>query len=73
LGEVDKETVSKILKKRARLTANKRITDAWLKEHKLDWDKFVDLFMNDPKDAYKLGMSKVFRLTPPSKDSKEKE
>jgi len=71
-GSVNKETLEKVLQKRARLIGNKKITDKWLKDNKLDWGKLVEMFINDPKDVYKLGVKPVFRLTPPSKGFERK-
>jgi len=66
-GYIDDKTLRLILKKRARLPGNKRLTDEWLKEHNLTLDKLVDMFKKDPKSVYALGIKKVFRLSPPSK------
>ena len=71
-GKVNKETLLKVLKKRGRLEGNKRVTEEFLKEKKLDWDKLVDMFINDPKDVYALGIKRVFRLSPPSKGFERK-
>ena len=71
-GEISKEVLLKLFKKRARLSGDKKIDDAWLKEHKLTWDKLIDLFEKDQKEVYKLGVKKVFRLSPPSKGFERK-
>jgi len=66
-GNVNSETMFKVLQKRARLEGDARITDAWLKNKNITWEKLNELFLNNPKEVYKLGIKKVFRLTPPSK------
>ena len=71
-GTVNKETLMKVFKKRGRITGNRKITEEFLKEKKLDWDKLIDMFINDPKDVYNLGIKKVFRLSPPSKGFERK-
>lgn len=71
-GESTKESIERVLMKRGRLVGDKRITDKWLKENKLDISKLAELFINNPKDVYKLGVKPVFRLTPPSKGFERK-
>jgi len=66
-GQIDRVTLANLIKKRGRLKGNKKITDEWLKANKLTMDKLVDQFEKDPKSVYKLGLKKVFRLSPPSK------
>jgi len=66
-GNIDNDTLKSLISKRGRLLGNKRITDEWLKENKLTLDKLVDIFNENPKKAYELGIKKVFRLSPPSK------
>lgn len=66
-GPINKEMLKSLLQKRGRLEGNKRITEDWLKANKLTIDKLVDEFEKDPKAIYKLGLKKVFRLSPPSK------
>lgn len=66
-GLINKETLGKLIQKRGRLEGDKKITDEFLKANKLTLDKFVDEFEKDPKSIQKLGLKKVFRLSPPSK------
>ncbi|PIU22343.1 MAG: 50S ribosomal protein L30 [Candidatus Diapherotrites archaeon CG08_land_8_20_14_0_20_30_16] len=66
-GEIDKITLTSLIKKRGRLLGDKRITDEWLKTNKMTLDKLVEQFEKDPKSVYTLGLKKVFRLSPPSK------
>lgn len=71
-GVINKETLKTLIAKRGRLVGDKRITDEFLKENKLTMDKLVDLFIEDPKKVYSLGMKTVFRLSPPSKGFERK-
>lgn len=71
-GEIDIETLSKLLEKRARILGNKRITQAYFKE------KGYSDFGSLAKDLYEgkitlkeLGLKKVFRLNPPRNGYKE--
>jgi len=66
-GFIDKDTLKLLLQKRARLEGDKRLTDDFFKANKLTIDKLIDEFEKDPKTVYKLGIKKVFRLSPPSK------
>lgn len=66
-GPINKETLKHLLQKRGRLEGDKKITESWLKENKLTFDKFVDEFEKDPKAMQKLGLKRIFRLSPPSK------
>ena len=71
-GEINKDTLMKLLKKRLRLVGNKKVDDNILKEKKLTWDKVIDLFEKNPKELYEKGFKPVFRLTPPSKGFERK-
>lgn len=72
-GEIEKETLLKLLEKRLRLKGNKRIDEKNLKE-KTDFDKFENFADELISGRIKLkdfeGLQPVFRLTPPSKGFK---
>jgi large subunit ribosomal protein L30 len=69
-GEIDKETLKSLVTKRVRLEGDKKITDAFLKEKKINIDGIVDLYSKDKKKLSELGIKKVFRLSPASKGLK---
>ncbi len=69
-GEIDKDTLKAMVVKRGRLEGNKKITDVFLKEKKVNIDGIVSLYETDPKKAQELGIKKVFRLSPASKGLK---
>ncbi len=71
-GTIDKETLKALIAKRGRLVGDKRINAEFLKEKNLTMDKFVEMFIEDPKKAYTLGLKRVFRLSPPSKGFERK-
>jgi large subunit ribosomal protein L30 len=71
-GIIDKETLKTLITKRGRLIGNKRVTEEFLKEKNITIDKLVDLFIEDPKKVYSLGIKNVFRLSPPSKGFERK-
>jgi len=56
-GEINKDTLMKLLKKRLRLVGNKKVDDNILKEKKLTWDKVIDLFEKNPKNYMKKVLS----------------
>ncbi len=68
-GEINEETMVKLLKKRGRLVGNKRLTDEYVKENtKYDSiESFVKAFMKFEAELDDVpGLKPVFRLTPPS-------
>ena len=73
-GELDKETCKLLLEKRGKLPANKKLTEAYLKEKiKMSFDEFIDDFMNFKKEIADIpGMKKFFKLTPPRKGFERK-
>ena len=73
-GEVSKENVALLLKKRGRLVGNKKLTDEYLKE--MDYkslDELAEAIYEAKIEFNKLPRIKpVFRLHPPSKGFKGK-
>ena len=66
-GEIDKETLKKLLIKRGRLTGDKRVTEAFLKEKGAkSIDAVVDA-LEQGKSPKEFGIKPVFRLSPPRK------
>ncbi|MHA2207288.1 MAG: 50S ribosomal protein L30 [Candidatus Thorarchaeota archaeon] len=69
-GEIDKETATKLVEKRARLPGNKRLSDAYIKKnssHKTVKAFAKALAEGTATTADVEGLKPVFRLTPPSK------
>ena len=71
-GEIDKEILEDLLKKRGRLAGNKRLTEEYLKQKmNLDFNSLSEKLM---KGEIKLkdipGMKTFFRLKPPTKGFK---
>ncbi len=66
-GEINSETLKTLLESRARLVSDQKITDEWLKKHKLDFDKLAKMYTENDKKLSDLEIKKVFRLSPPSK------
>ena len=71
-GEIDKEILKELLRKRGRLAGNKRLTEDYLKEKlNLDFDSFSDkLFKGEIKLKDIPGIKTFFRLKPPTKGFK---
>ena len=71
-GEIDKNILVEMLKKRLRSKTNEKVGEKELKDiTKYDYEKFADILMEGKtklKDFEKL--NPVFRLTPPSKGLK---
>ncbi|MHA2229850.1 MAG: 50S ribosomal protein L30 [Candidatus Thorarchaeota archaeon] len=69
-SEIDKETATKLVEKRARLPGNKRLSDAYIKKnssHKTVKAFAKALAEGTATTADVEGLKPVFRLTPPSK------
>ncbi len=68
-GEIDKETFTILFTKRARVAANKPLTDEYLKQHlKMDAKTFIEEFFTFKKKLRDIpGLKPYFRLTPPNK------
>jgi len=65
-GEVDKETLKKLILKWGRLPGNVRIDEDHIKEKTgLDVDGFVDSILNFEHELSEIGIKDVFRLHPP--------
>ncbi len=66
-GEIDKDTFKKLLKKRGRLTGNKRINEEFIKKNNFkSFDEMADYIYEDPLRRLKeLGIKPFFRLRPP--------
>jgi len=73
-GEVSKENVALLLKKRGRLVGNKKLTDEYLKEMSYkSLDELAEAIYDAEVEFNKLPRIKpVFRLHPPSKGFKGK-
>jgi large subunit ribosomal protein L30 len=74
-GEIDKETLVELLKKRGRIEGNKKLTEDVLKEITKfnSFDEFADALIKEKvklKDFKKL--KQVFRLSPPRKGFRSK-
>lgn len=73
-GEVSKETLTLVLKKRGRLVGNKKLTDEYAqKVGKKSLDELAEALIKGEVEFHKLpSMKPVFRLHPPSKGFKGK-
>ena len=73
-GEISKETLSLLLKKRGRLVGDKKLTDEYAqKVGKNSLDELVEALYKGEVEFYQLpNMKPVFRLHPPSKGFKGK-
>ncbi len=67
-GELKKDVLVKLLKKRARVEGNKKITDKWLEEKGFkSFEELAEKLEKNEITLEKLGIKKVFRMRPPSK------
>ena len=67
-GEIDRETLKKIILKRGRLPGNKRLDENKIQQiYGKEVDQVVEEIMNT---GHVEGMKKVFRLSPPKKGYK---
>jgi len=67
-GVINKSTLAKLLKKRARLVGDKKLDEEWLK--KKNFNSFLDLadaIIQNKITLQKLGIKNIFRLHPPRK------
>ncbi|QQG39244.1 MAG: 50S ribosomal protein L30 [Candidatus Woesearchaeota archaeon] len=73
-GEIDQETVKLLIKERARLPGNKKLTEDYLKEKlRTDLDTFVKEFLESKKSLRDIpGLKTFFRLKPPTKGFERK-
>lgn len=71
-GEIDIETLTKMIGKRARLVGDKRVTDEYISENS-DYSSindFAEAILNGDAKLSDLKIKKVFRLHPPRKGYK---
>ncbi len=68
-GEIDKETIVKMIKKRGRLIGNKRITEDYIKNETgySSFEKFAEGLLKGEFRFEDFDMKPVFRLHPPRK------
>jgi large subunit ribosomal protein L30 len=65
-GEIDKETLSKMLQKRARAAGNSKISTEALKTKGYnDYVQFANMMFDGKVKLVDIGANKVFRLSPP--------
>lgn len=71
-GEIDKKTLTELIKKRGRIQGNKKITAKYLKEHKFETvNEFIGAVFDGKADMRRIdGMKPLFRLHPPRKGFK---
>ncbi|MBK5113015.1 MAG: 50S ribosomal protein L30 [Candidatus Heimdallarchaeota archaeon] len=71
-GEIDKTTLSDLIKKRGRLQGNKKIDVNFLKEHKFESTAaFITAVFDGKTDMRRIeGLKPMFRLHPPRKGFK---
>ena len=66
-GEINAETLTRLLEKRGRLEGNARLTEAYLKEKKTSFKGIAEHVIAGAKSVRALGIKPVFRLNSPSK------
>lgn len=66
-GEIDKETLAKLLRRRGRLSGNRRLTDEYVQEKLgMSIEEFAEKVINGEMKLTDLeGLKPVFRLHPP--------
>ncbi len=65
-GEIDKETLTRMLEKRGRLPGNRRLDEMYMKKTSYkSIKKFADSFMKSDADIKSIDIKPVFRLRPP--------
>ena len=71
-GEIDKDVLEELLKKRGRIAGSKRLTEEYLKEKmKMDFDSLTQELMEGKVKLKDIpGMKTFFRLKPPTKGFK---
>ena len=71
-GEIDKPTLTALIKKRARIIGNKKLDAKFLKEHKFEsTSAFITALFDGKADMRKIdGLKPLFRLHPPRKGFK---
>lgn len=72
-GEISKETLEKLLEKRARRVGNRRLSPEFLREHSIkSFRELADKVQAEPKILESLNIKPVFRMRPPSKGYERK-
>lgn len=72
-GEISKEVLEKLLEKRGRVSGDKKVNAAFLKEKKVkDFGELAGKVLENEKVLGELGIKRVFRLTPPKKGFERK-
>ncbi|MBI4043795.1 MAG: 50S ribosomal protein L30 [Candidatus Diapherotrites archaeon] len=66
-GEVNAETLARLLEKRGRLEGNKPLAEAYLKEKKTSFKELAQDIIGGKTSVRVLGIKPVFRLNSPSK------
>jgi len=66
-GEINKETLIALLKKRGRLIGDRLITEEYLSKKKLTFEQLADKLMTGEIKLKDLGIKPYFRLHPPKK------
>ena len=71
-GEIDKKTLTALIKKRGRIVGNKKIDTKFLKEQKFDtMAAFITAIYDGKADMRRIdGLKPLFRLHPPKKGFK---
>jgi len=72
-GEIEEKILVKVLKKRARLSGDKRIDEKWFKEKKIgSVEELAKNIISGKIVPKQLGIKPVFRLKPPRKGFERK-
>jgi len=66
-GQVNKETLTKLLQKRAKLTGDKTVTSEYLETKKYTFEKLTDDLIANKIKLKDLGIKQTIRLHPPRK------
>jgi len=72
-GKISKETLSKVLEKRALLQGNKKPGEEFFKHAGIkSWSELGEKLVSGEKDIKDIGLKPVFRLRPPKKGFERK-
>ncbi len=67
-GEINEATLAKLLQKRAKISGNKKVDEAFLKEKKIKgFEELAKSLIEGTAKLRELGIKPVFRLSPPKK------
>ena len=66
-GEINKETLVMLLKKRAMISNKKKVTEGYLKEKGTSFEKLADDLLSGKINLKSLDIKPFFRLNPPRK------